>query len=561
MTKQGAQYIKEIRSGKITACKWAKLAVDRHVREMEKQTDPAFPFFYDPAAANRAIVFIELLKHSKGEWAGKNLVLEPWQHFITCCLFGWKRKDNKFRRFRKAYIEVARKNGKSTWAAGIGNYMFIADGEAGAECYTAATKREQATICHKEAELQIRGNPTLSALVQIYKLNLSIVTTGAKFVPLSSDSKTQDGLNPHFGLMDEYHAHPTDELMEVVKTGMGSRRQPMLLIITTAGFNVSCPCHLEHEFAQSVLEGSKSDDQFFCIMYTLDQGDDWADSSVWIKANPNIGVSVYPDFIKSQVEEAVKSPQKQNQVKVKNLNMWCTSETRWMTDEAWMACAAWYDAADLAGRECYGALDLSTSLDITALLFDFPPVIDGEPHKMLARFYMPGDNVREKERKDKVPYSAWIEAGLITPTPGNVIDYDFIEHDIQELREKHDIIEIAFDPWNSSAIVNHLTESGLTMVPIRQQFSGMAAFTKQFERSVLGQELTHNGHPILRWMMSCVEIKSDRQGNVMPMKPERNKSGKRIDGIVAWIMAHGRALLAEGDDQKSAYNKQELFVL
>jgi phage terminase large subunit-like protein len=456
---------------------------------------------------------------------------------------------------------VARKNGKSTWGAGIGNYCFLADGEAGAECYTAATKREQATICHKEAELQIRGNPTLASIVQIFKLNLSIPSTGSKFVPLSSDSKTQDGLNPHFALIDEYHAHPTDELLEVLKTGMGARAQPLLLTITTAGFDVASPCHLEYEYACDVLEGIKQDDQYFGIVYTLDQGDDWADPAVWIKANPNLGVSVYPEFLRAQVDEAIKSPQKQNHVKVKNLNVWTQAETRWMTDESWMACADWYDHAELDGRECYGALDLSTSLDITALVLDFPPEAEGEPHKTIARFYMPGDNVQERERRDKVPYSAWIADGLITATPGNVIDYDFIEHDLAELRERYQILECAYDPWNSSAIVNHLTEAGLLMVPIRQQFSGMAAFTKQFERSVLGRGVAHRGHPILRWMMSCTEIKSDRQGNIMPMKPERNKSGKRIDGIVAWIMAHGRALLAEGDANRSAYETQELVVL
>lgn len=560
MTPQGLQYIKDVRSGKVPACKWVKLAIDRHMRDLERQNDPAFPFFYDQNAASRPVRFIELLKHSKGEWAGQNLRLEGWQHFATCCLFGWKRKDNKRRRYRKAYIQVARKNGKTTWAAGIGNYCFLADGEAGAECYTAATKREQATLAHKEAELQIRGNEDLAMLVQIYKLNLSIPTTGAKFVPLSSDSKTQDGLNPHFALIDEYHAHPTDELLEVLKTGMGARAQPLLLTITTAGFDVSSPCHLEYEYCCDVLEGIKTDDQFFGIVYTLDQGDDWADPAVWIKANPNLGVSVYPDFLRSQVDEALKSPQKQNHVKVKNLNMWTQAETRWMTDESWMACGDWYDDSELAGRECYGALDLSTSLDITALVFDFPPVADGEPHKTITRFYMPAENVMEKERKDKVPYSAWINDKLITATPGNVIDYDYIEHDIMEIRSKYQILEIAFDPWNSSAIVNHLTEAGLTMVPIRQQFSGMASFTKQFERSVLGHQLAHRGHPILRWMMSCCEIKSDRQGNIMPMKPERQKSGKRIDGIVAWIMAHGRSLLNEGDSQ-SVYENRGVITL
>lgn len=568
------QYIADVESGQQVACTWVKLAVRRHLDDLVRAEsgDPEFPYHFDEAEAKRAIDFKQELRHTQGEWANPRLHdtrirLEPWQQFIDWAVFGWRRNDDGCRRFTKAYVEVARKNGKTVNAAATANYCFLLDSprEIGPEVYCIATKREQAKKAWTEAELQLQRHPFLRNKVRTYRQNLTISVPGtAAFMrPLGKDSKTEDSWNPHFVLVDEYHAHKDNSMLEVMESGMGSRRQPLTYIITTAGLDKASVCYQEeHMLAERTLERSIEPvpESFFCIIYTLDEGDDWMDPKVWIKANPNLGVCVSWKYLEERVLEARHSPTKQNEIKTKNLNIWTQAETRWITDEQWTACAAPVNPIALRGRRCYGGLDLSTSQDITALVLCFPPETEDERYQLLYRFFIPEENIVDRERRDRVPYQYWIDQGYVYPTTGNVIDYDFIEQQIEKDAKFFDIQEIGYDPWNATEIVNHM-ESVTTMVPIFQRYSAMTWPSKVFEEKTLGGKIAHGGNPVIRWMVSCTEVKSDRQSNIMPMKPKRGAYGKRIDGTVASIMALGRAVLAKEGDGKSVYEERGIIAV
>lgn len=551
------KYIHGVRSGDILTCKWVKLAVDRHVQDLERVGNEDFPFYFDENEAIRAIKFIELLRHTKGEWADQTkhdtrIRLEPWQQFIVWNLFGWRQNADGCRRYNKAYIEVARKNGKTTFAAAILNYCYLADSprEVGAEAYTVATKRDQAKIAWGEAERQIRRHPTLASRTKTYKQNSTVVVKGTPAIlrPLGQDSDTEDGLNPHVALIDEYHAHPSNEMVGVIQSGMGSRRQPLILIITTAGFDRNAACYQEeHTLTEKMLEGAldPSPETYFGIIYTIDTGDDWQDREVWIKSNPNLGVSVKWEYLEDQIREAILVPRKQNNVKTKNLNIWTNAFSRWLSSEMWDRCASDFDESDLEGRIGYGGLDLSTNIDITAFVLTFPPEEPETRYRSIFRFFIPEENVREREERDRVPYSAWIEAGYIHATPGNVIDYDYIEEVIRADADRFDIQEIAYDPWNATEIINHLQDDGLEFVTFRQGYASMSPAAKDYEKRIRSGELEHGGNPVMNWMVSCVEVKQDPAGNIKPVKPDRRKTGKRIDGVVGHIMSLSRAVWSE----------------
>lgn len=554
------RYIEDVHSGRQVACRWVKLAVERHLQDLGMQNTDGFPYHFEEAAARRAIDFKQQLRHTKGEWANPKrhdtrIRLEPWQQFIDWVVFGWRRADGS-RRFTRVYIEVARKNGKSTNAAATANYCFLADRprEEGPEVYAVATKRDQAKITWLEARRQIEKHPVLKKHARTYRDSIVSVDGAGFFKPLGKDSKTEDGANAHFILVDEYHAHPTDEMVTVMVDSTMARSQPLTYIITTAGFDLSGPCKTEHDRIERLLEQAVTrsesgviDESTFAIIFSLDEGDDWADETVWIKANPNLGVSVKWDRLREQVARALQSPHLQNDVLTKHFNIWTQAETRWILDEVWMENTGEVDPESLKGRPCFVGIDLSASQDITAVVYVFPPRGEETRYQVLPRFFIPGENIIDRERRDKVPYTSWAARGLIETTGGDVIDYDVIEQVVLQDAGTYEFVEIAYDPWKAQEIVNHLSEAGFEMVPIYQRYSGMAGPSDTFERTVLSRQLAHGGNPVLRWMMSCTEVKSDRQGNIMPMKPRRETSGKRIDGIVATIMALGRAVLVTGD--------------
>jgi phage terminase large subunit-like protein len=528
-----------------------KLACERHVRDLA--TGHERGLYFDEEAADKALRFIENLRHIKGKWASerRKITLEGWQKFIVSSVFGWK-KESGIRRFRYAYVEVPRKNGKTALAAGIANYMLIADGEAGAEVYTAATTRDQARECFDAARAMMVKLSTDSAkvkeIVGIHQHNVHVLSTNSKMEPVSSDADTLDGSNPHLAIIDEYHAHKTDEVYNVMKSGMGAREQPLQFTITTAGFNKNGPCYALRKSCIELLEGKKTDDGTFCIVYTLDPGDDWKDPAVWAKANPNFNVSVYPDYIKGECTQAQNMPSQQVNFLTKNLNVWTDASDVWIADDQWTQNQTPVSLEDLTGRKCYAGLDLASISDICSLCLLFPSD-DNERFDVLWRRWIPELSAERRSSKDGVAYMQWVAEGYMTTTGGNVTDYNWIKHEIMQIAEQVQLVSIAYDRFNSSQLVNDLTEEGITMAPFGQGFISMNAPTKQLEKFALEGKLNHGNDPVARWMMGNVEIKRDPAGNI---KIDKGKSSEKVDDMVALAMAIGEWMTLK-EEEKEAY--------
>lgn len=559
-----SQYIDEVLSGRIVACKWVKLACQRQLDDLEHGHERGLYFDYD--AAQLPIRFFGLLKHSKGEWTGQIIKLEPWQQFILWVLFGWKR-ENGTRRFRTGYIEVSRKNGKSTLAAGIGLYLLVADGEPGAEVYTAATKRDQALITHAEATRMVKKSPALRKRITVYKNNLHIEDTASKFEPLGRDSDSMDGLNIHGAIIDELHAHKTPDLVDVLDTATGSRRQPLTVEITTSGSDRKSICYQHHDYTQKILEGSRDNDSWFGIIFALDvaekgedfEGDDWDDESVWKKANPNLGISKYWDDMRTKAQKAKDIPSALNAFLRKELDVWTQSDTRWVPVKHWLQCGGVVDYKALRGRTCYGGLDLSSSTDLTAFVLVFPPITKEDLYRVLCRFWIPEDSIVKRAHKDQVDYETWQREGLIEATPGNVVDYDYILDQIDEDMQAFDVKEIAFDRWGASQIQTDLMKMGGDdfLVQFGQGYASMSPPMKELEKIILGHKLAHGNHPVLNWMAGNLVSASDPAENI---KPDKEKSIERIDGMVALIMALDRAVRQMGPTE-SVYESRGLRTL
>lgn len=539
---------------KIVAGEWVRKACQRH--RDDRQHGKKRGIWFDENSAAKAIRFFALLRHSKGEWAGQVFVLEPWQQFIVWCLFGWKREGTDFRRFRTAYLEVARKNGKSTLMAGIGLYLFFADNEPGAEVYTAATKRDQAKIVWGEAKRMVQSSPGLRSQIGVYVSNMHIPESASKFEPLGADEDSLDGLNIHAAIVDELHAHKTRNVWDVLETATGSRRQPIQLAVTTAGHDRHTICWEQHEYVEKILDKVLEDDTYFGLIYTTDPKDDWQDQSLWIKSNPNIGVSVKEDDLIRKAERAREVPTALNAFLRLHMNQWTESETRWLSPESWNKCADAVNPDALRGRICYGGLDLSTTTDLSAFILVFPPLTEDDKYELLCRFFVPQDNIAARVKRDRVPYDVWIRQGLIKATPGNVIDYAFILNQIDEDSQNFDLREIAFDRWGAAKITQDLQDRGLEVVAFGQGFQSMSAPSKELEKLVLGQQLSHGGNAVLSWMMSNVVMRTDPAGN---LKPDKEKSREKIDGVVAAIMALDRALRV-GDGGKSVYETRGVLT-
>jgi phage terminase large subunit-like protein len=547
------QYVSDVLDGTQVACEWVRKACGRHVRDME--TGHERGLWFDEEAASLAIDFFTLLKHSKGEWAGQTLRLEPWQQFHLWVLFGWK-KDDGTRRFRTSYLEVARKNGKTTTAAGVGLYLMLADNEPGAEIYTAATKRDQARIAHSEATRMVKASPHLRKVIRVVKDNLHIPDTASKFEPVGRDADSLDGLNIHAAIVDEVHAHKTRDMWDILETATGSRRQPLMFAITTAGFDRKSVCYELHEYTQKVLDGIIEDDSFFGLIYALDNEEEWEDETAWAKANPNLGVSVKFDDLRRKAAMAKEMPSALNPFLRLHMNIWTQAETRWIDPDKWSACGQSVDETGLQGRICYGGLDLSATTDITAFVLVFPPEVDGDLYKVLCRFWIPEDSMHERSRRDRVPYDAWVREGYISATPGNTIDYDFLFDQVDQDAQRFDIQEIAFDRWGAARVSQVLEEQGMTMVQFGQGFASMSGPTKELERLILSKRIAHGNNPVLNWMMHNTVVRQDPAGN---LKPDKERSIEKIDGVVAMVMGLDRA--TRHTDTTSVYEEQGIFEI
>ena len=535
-------YARAVTARKIPAGRLVRLACQRHLDDLK--APPSRGFYFDRDAADYALAFFGFLRHTKGEWAGAAIALDAWQQFIIGAVFGWLRADGT-RRFRTAYIEVPRKNGKSTLAAGVGLFLLIADGEAGAEVYSAATKREQARIVFDDAARMVRASPGIRKRVSVLTRNINVPGTASKFEPLARDAKSLDGLNIHGAILDEVHAHPSREIVDVIDTATGARRQPLTFEITTAGFDRNSVCWEHHEYTTQVLEGIFTDagsDAWFGYIAAIDKGDDWRDPAVWEKANPGFGISVKPDDLERKAAKAQSTPAAANVFRQKHCNEWTEQAERWLDMERWRAGAGAVDAEALAGRDCYAGLDLARVDDLSALVLLFPPEALGEAWQALARFFVPEDNIVERGRRDRVPYPLWRDQEWIQATPGNTTDFRFIQAAILEDAERFNIRELAYDRTFAGELVNNLTDEGVLMVPFGQGFMSLAAPTAELERLVLAGQLRHGGNPVLDWNAANVVVRKDPAGNI---KPDKERSRERIDGVAALINALGRAQVAE----------------
>lgn len=493
---------------------------------------------FDRSAAERVRMFFQrFLRHSKGEWAGQPFELLAWQwEQIIAPLFGWLRPDGT-RRYRRGYIEVPKKNGKSCLFSGLGLYLLLGDREPGAEIYSAAVDRDQASIVFNEAAHMVEASPELSARLQAVRSTKRIVDhrTRSFYRALSADVPAKEGLNAHAILLDELHAQRSRDLWDTLRYAGASRRQPLHLSITTAGFDRHSICWEQHQYARHVLDGTIQDPSFFACISAADPDDDWTDPDVWRKANPSFGITIDPEQFAEDCREAQQSPAKENSFRRYRLNQWTEQETRWLSLEKWDACGG--PLGDLDGRECYAGLDLSSTTDLSALVLVFP---DGaqDRYDVLPFFWVPQDGAQLRERRDHVPYVQWIRQGLIEATPGEVVDYDRVRKRIQELGERYQIREIALDRWNATQLATQLSGDGFEMVAFGQGYASMNSPTKKLEELVLAGKLVHGGHPVLRWMAGNVSIETDAADN---WKPSKKKSIERIDGIVALIMAVDRA--------------------
>jgi len=543
-SEKANSYASDVVGGKILACKWVKAACKRHLSDLARKR---FQYYFDDDAANYVCKFIEMLPHVKGRWAKarETISLEPWQCFLVCVVFGWKEKKTKLRRFKTAYIEVPRKNAKSTLSAAIGLYMLAADGEEGAEIYSAATTRDQAKIVHSTAQQMVRKSAGLRARfdVEVGARSVYVLPTGSRFEPLSAEASSLDGLNVHLGIIDELHAHKTREVFDVVETATGSRDQSLVWTITTSGSNRSGICYEQRTYLTKILGGVAKDETYFGIIYTIDDDDDWTDPAVWEKANPNYNVSVSPGDIARKARKAMQMPSAQNNFKTKHLNLWVNADTSWMDMLKWDKCGdPSLSVDDFAGEEMIAGLDLASKVDIAAKV----QVFKRDDHfYVFGKYYLPEDTVEDSGNSQ---YEGWAIEARLTTTPGNVIDYEYIKEDIREDATRFDVRELPYDPYQATQLSTELAAEGLPMVEMRPSVLNFSEPMKEIEKLVLSGKLHHNGCPVMGWMISNVVCHMDAKDNIYPRK-ERPEN--KIDGVVALIMALGRWMANE--DTTSVY--------
>ena len=515
---------------------------------------------YDKDAADYAVMFIESLCHTKGTWAGKPFELIDWQEQIIRDLFGIL-KPNGYRQFNTAYVEIPKKMGKSELAAAVALLLTCGDGEERAEVYGCAADRQQAAIVFDVAADMVRMCPALSRRVKILASQKRIIykPTNSFYQVLSAEAYSKHGFNIHGVVFDDLHTQPNRKLFDVMTKGSGdARMQPLYFLITTAGTDTHSICYETHQKAKDILEGRKIDPTFYPVIYGADESEDWTDPKVWRKANPSLGITVGIDKVRAACESARQNPGEENAFRQLRLNQWVKQAVRWMPMEKWDACAFAVNEDDLEGRVCYGGLDLSSTTDITAFVLVFPPTDEDDRYVVLPYFWIPEDSMDLRVRRDHVPYEVWERQGYLMTTEGNVVHYGYIEKFIERLGEKFNIREIAFDRWGAIQMVQNLEGMGFTVVPFGQGFKDMSPPTKELMKLVLEKRIAHGGHPVLRWMMDNIYIRTDPAGNI---KADKERSTEKIDGAVATIMALDRAIRCGNVSTASVYDDRGILFI
>lgn len=549
------EYMRGVLDGSAPACSFVKQAVQRQLNDLRRWGPEGGDYYFDEKEASRPCWFIENLTHTKGELAGRAIHLEPWQCFLLTTLFGWKAKAGN-RRFRSAYVEVGRGNGKSTLLSGIGLFCLCADHEPGAEVYSFATTREQAKIVFGDAQTMARGN---RALQEAYGLEVTahalyVPATNSTFQAKSAEGSTLDGLNTHLAIIDELHAHKKRDVFDVVETSLGKRRNSLMVSITTAGVDRTGICYEQRTLVTKILSGSLQDESYFGIIYTLDPDDDWKSDEALAKANPNWGVSVRPEVIRALQAKAIATPSAENNFKTKHLDVWCNADVGWMDMKAWDACAdESLDESDFDGEPCWLGLDLASTSDMTAKVKIFQRKIDGSSHYYLfGDYWLPRTAI---ERGVNSQYQGWEYLGYLHVCEGPVTDFAEIRDSILEDCGRYSVQSVAYDPFQAVQLSKELSDDGVPMVLCKQTVANLSDPMKQFQALVLDHRLHFNGDPVLTWMVSNVVCHVDVKENIYPRKdaPEN-----KIDGVVAGIMALSRALL---NDEHRAMDLNEFLKL
>ncbi len=534
-------------------------------------------YYFDRAAAARAVKFFQTqCFHYEGEFAGQAFVLERWQLRIVRRVFGWKHRSGEeagTRVVRELYVEVPRKNGKSFLCSAFAAYLLFADKELGAQVITAAADTSQAAIVYNAMKQMVLQNSLLSSLVGTpYRASMAVRSTASTLRVLSSKPNTKHGLNLHGGIIDELHAHKDRELLDVLLTSTSSRRQPLMVYITTAGHDRQSICWEKHEYALGIINEEFEDDSFFGVIFAAEETDDWTDPATWQKANPNLGISKKLPYLEKQCAKAQRSSEYENTFKQLELNIWTEQSVRWLPMVKWDQCATPVDSVALEKQECFLGLDLSSTTDLTAMVALFPQDsgqvewIETDSGEMVEAkvfsvdvipyFWVPKDNLGERTKAEEKRFRKWIDAGFLTATQGAVIDYGHIRNKIIELDKLYNIKEIAMDPWNATQLSTQLDGDGFTVVPFRQGFGSLSAPSKSLLEHVLSFRIAHGGHPVLRWCAGNVAIDKDPAGNI---KPSKKRSLQKIDGIIALVCALGRAIAHK--DDSSVYDRRGLVSL
>lgn len=549
------KYARDVSIGKILACKWVKLACKRQTEDLKKYARSGL-YEWSKEEAGRICRFIELLTHTKGELAGQRVVLEPWQIFILTTVFGWRRRADGGRRFRRVYIEVPRGSGKSTLSSGVALYCLLADHEPGAEVYSFATTRDQAKIVFGDAKVMAEHNPALRERfgLQVLANALYVPSTNSTFQAKSAEGSTLDGLNTHLAVVDELHAHKTRAVYDVVETSLGKRRSSLLWCITTAGFDTSGICYEVRTMCTKVLSRLADDETQFAIIYTIDDGDDWSSMEALEKANPNWGVSVRPEVITSLLQKAKTLPSAINNFKTKHLDVWCSARSAWLDMRAWKRCeTTGLELSDFEGQPCFIGLDIGSKSDLTVKTYLFPFEEDGkDKYALFCECWLPSKAI---ETSTNSQYSGWVRSGYIQETDGAMTDLNVIEESIREDLSRFDVQTVTYDPWQATQLATSLSDEGAPMLECRFTVQNVSDPMKTLEALVIDGRIVHDGNPVMAWMMGNVEARIDAKDNIFPRK-ERHEN--KIDGAVAAILALRGAATYE---PKKKTNLNEFFDL
>lgn len=554
------QYCKDVAKGSVLSCEFVKLACKRHTDDLKRQKDADFPYYFDESAITHFLDFAETQIHVKGEWRGQTIKAEPWQKFTFGIPFGWKRKKDDLRRYRRIYVEVARKNAKSTWGAIIGNYMLLADGEGAPEVYSGATSERQAHEVFDPSWKMLSANPDMKAFFDVNLTGSNDNPTGihcrkngGKYLPLIGNPG--DGSSPSCSITDEYHEHITSGQLDTMITGQGSRRQPISAVITTAGLNTSGPCYTMRDDCINILAGVMKNEEMWCVIYTLDKGDKWEDFENWIKANPNIGVSVFEEFLRARHEEAMTKAERQNIVLCKHCNIWMNTGQAWINMSKFSLCGEDLSEDDFIGEECALSLDLATKIDICAYGKTFQR--DGKYYVFL-KYYLPEDTVQLIENAH---YQQWTAEGLITVTPGARTDFDYVLEQIKADAEKFKIRGLGYDPWGSGYLVQQIEKEapGIQCIEVSMSPKNLDEPMKELEACIYDRKFAYEEKDkALYWMTSNAMLRNDANKNYS-LKKENAKS--KIDGVMAVIIGIKVWMIEVEQSVASIYEQRGMRML